>query len=553
MFVALLVTFLLSISCNSILRHERDAEWRPHWWRHDEALRSAGKGGSSDEDPDHHAWTQHTAHLSISELKALVSGTNGYYVRDWSVGLGWNNLRYIIEASLLHAKLLNRVLVLPTFVYARSCDRDVCSQFGLFVERSEVVGWDSWSGAPLSTIAWHIPLPVMLDIPHLRKSHPVILASEFFELHGLDPSLESFAGDWNRGYYEPNLTFPSIHVIPNGEYDPSYVIRVDTLQGLPPPTPEEMVDPHVDQLLKNAMGEGTTVEWDVAVETLRTGDWELTTEADIERVINTGGWVPVYTFLGAGGMDYTKTVVDPIKQVVPRSRVRGFLEDYTVEAEVLLLEGETHLGRKPGGLRFTTPSARDVFSRLVLFGFRPVAPVRNLVKKLAMRIRERCGGRMWMAAHMRRGDFSIVGWVMEKSLDAHLARVKDRLNMGRDRLAKITTPETHISGVQPDVNVSQLALPLESDPFFLATDERDANGLAALRNGSAVLIYDLLTIEDRRTFGWPLLFTDVLALVEQSLAVESAFFYGHALSSFAGGVLNMRAARGADPRTITID
>ena len=47
-------------------------------------------------------------------------------------------------------------------------------------------------------------------------------------------------------------------------------------------------------------------------------------------------------------MDYTKTVVDPIRQVVPRSRVRGLVEDFrAVTAKVLLLEGETHLGRKP--------------------------------------------------------------------------------------------------------------------------------------------------------------------------------------------------------------
>lgn len=51
-------------------------------------------------------------------------------------------------------------------------------------------------------------------------------------------------------------------------------------------------------------------------------------------------------------MDYTKTVVDPIRQVVPRSRVRGLVEDFTVTAEVLLLEGETHLGRKPVGVVF---------------------------------------------------------------------------------------------------------------------------------------------------------------------------------------------------------
>ena len=68
-----------------------------------------------------------------------------------------------------------------------------------------------------------------------------------------------------------------------------------------------------------------------------------------------------------------------------------------------------------------------------------------------------------------------------------------------------------------------------------------------------MLIDDILTLEDRREVGWPLMFTDVLAVIEQSLAVESAFFYGHVLSSFAGGVLNMRAARGADPRTALVD
>ena len=47
-------------------------------------------------------------------------------------------------------------------------------------------------------------------------------------------------------------------------------------------------------------------------------------------------------------MDYTKTVIEPIKQAVPRSRVRAWVEDYSsVTAEVLFLEGEVHLGRKP--------------------------------------------------------------------------------------------------------------------------------------------------------------------------------------------------------------
>lgn len=47
-------------------------------------------------------------------------------------------------------------------------------------------------------------------------------------------------------------------------------------------------------------------------------------------------------------MDYLKSVVDPIKQVAMRSTLKGLVDDYhNVSEEVLLLEGETHLNRKP--------------------------------------------------------------------------------------------------------------------------------------------------------------------------------------------------------------
>ena len=68
-----------------------------------------------------------------------------------------------------------------------------------------------------------------------------------------------------------------------------------------------------------------------------------------------------------------------------------------------------------------------------------------------------------------------------------------------------------------------------------------------------MFLNDLLTIEDRRAFGWPLIITDVRALVEQALLAHSAYFYAHSMSSVAGGIMNMRAARGADPRTILLD
>lgn len=134
----------------------------------------------------------------------------------------------------------------------------------------------------------------MLDLPHLREVHPVILASEFYELHELDPHLESLAGDWNRG--EENMTFPSIHVIPNGEYDPSNIIRVDTLQGLPP---VDTVDTRVNESLTSALGDQNILQWDDAVKALRDGDWKLDSDTDIEHIMHSGGWVVTYTFLGA--------------------------------------------------------------------------------------------------------------------------------------------------------------------------------------------------------------------------------------------------------------
>jgi hypothetical protein len=79
---------------------------------------------------------------SVTQLRDVVATTKGFYARDWSLGLGWNNvghsirkrgtaglpsvqIRYILEGAVLHAQLLNRTLVIPSFVYARACEYDM--------------------------------------------------------------------------------------------------------------------------------------------------------------------------------------------------------------------------------------------------------------------------------------------------------------------------------------------------------------------------------------------------------------------------------------------
>lgn len=57
-----------------------------------------------------------------------------------------------------------------------------------------------------------------------------------------------------------------------------------------------------------------------------------------------------------------------------------------------------------GGLRFTSTYNRDIFSRLVLYEMLHTDRVLDLANLFHERMSKRNGGRMWMAAHMRRGD-----------------------------------------------------------------------------------------------------------------------------------------------------
>jgi hypothetical protein len=47
-------------------------------------------------------------------------------------------------------------------------------------------------------------------------------------------------------------------------------------------------------------------------------------------------------------MDFLKSVTEPIQEIAKRSSLRGLVDDYGhYTEEVLLLEGEVHLYRKP--------------------------------------------------------------------------------------------------------------------------------------------------------------------------------------------------------------
>jgi len=143
---------------------------------------------------------------------------------------------------------------------------------------------------------------------------------------------------------------------------------------------------------------------------------------------------------------------------------------------------------------------------------------------------------------------------MKPTLSDHVRLVKDRMNEGRDVLTGLSNISTYqLEDTKPDMEQVTLSPPLPDDKFYVATDERDLEALKEISEAGAIFFSDLITIDDRRAFGWPLMITDVRAIVEQGVLMHSAYFYGHALSSLAGMIMNMRGARGADPRTVLLD
>ena len=55
-------------------------------------------------------------------------------------------------------------------------------------------------------------------------------------------------------------------------------------------------------------------------------------------------------------------------------------------------------------MRFTEDLARDRYASLVLHSLIPPQKILDLADVLSTRMHERTQGRLWMGAHMRRGD-----------------------------------------------------------------------------------------------------------------------------------------------------
>ncbi|KAF8321693.1 hypothetical protein DL93DRAFT_2163289 [Clavulina sp. PMI_390] len=502
---------------------------------------------------------------TISYLRDMVASTKGYYARDYSVWLGWNNMRYIIEGSALHAKLLNRTLVIPSYVYVRSCEteRPACTSFATMVNREEAMGKGYWDGYPAEDpTAWLVPIDAMIDLANMRKHVPVVTVAQFLRIKNLSTTLESKNGRWDRTIYHGPATNPpstSLVIVPNQEFDHDLeVLRVDTLPedlAAPPKLDLDALTIH-DELLQQ-MGKQKTIRTDVVAKYLQriTGErWGTQENRTISDVVVQYGLTSIHTFSGLPSV-FSKAVDNPVIEIAPIELMRGFVNDFAqFNEEVLLVEGEVHGDRKPGFMAFTSEAARDAYQKLVLNGIVHPPAIQALADAIADRMTAMNGGRTWMSAHWRRGDFVVLNWNHNRTSHEGVDMLLSRLDSGRGILEGLKAEAASPSSTNVEREFSG-PLPLPGDQWYLATDERDPDALAYARSKNAVLLSDVLASMPamRRLVGWPLLFTDIVALVEQEVMARSAFFFGYAYSSVAGGVVNIRTSRGLDHRAMILD
>ncbi|KWU45804.1 hypothetical protein RHOSPDRAFT_6890, partial [Rhodotorula sp. JG-1b] len=496
---------------------------------------------------------------TLDELRTLVGEHPRYLTKDGWATYGYNNQRYMLEATLALARIARRIPVLPDAVWARACAADpddICA------ERAEIYLEHRNDHQDLVAAKWNddgqaykLGLQHFLDIPHLRKTYgPLLLYSEYFALYNLSSSLLDESLRWRPDRYTP----PGLEsvTIPDSVFQNDSFVRIDT----PPPSSRSADEEpglvgfsggRLEQLPRSKVAKlfstRPAAAWTLAAARAalqKDGILESDgiSDAALVRMLQPAGVLPLYTYDDSVLMN--KAVARPVVELALKSNVQPFtalLDSVSPQADIVYLAGNLHDQRKPGGLRFSTAAARNNFTRTVVKGFRPPREIRQVGERLARRMQDRvarAGDKkpkqqpLWMAAHLRRGDFVEIAWSPDKNATVHFDKVLEALREGRNALA------AHVaSDLQEQV-------PRDGDPFYLATDETDPTSLAYFRSRGAVLLSDLLSPADSALLSWPGNYNDVLSVVEQQVLARADYFVGSELSSTTGGAVNLRMRLG---------
>lgn len=182
------------------------------------------------------------------------------------------------------------------------------------INRGDALNSDEWRNDPFEKqMGFKVPIGVsfmdycgittqqpgfqiMLDLTHLRKTHPIVTVEEYLLLHNISPSVEWSTGHWHTVNYHKTDPLPSLHVIPNGEYDPKPEVRVDRL---PPGEAKGNDTTETSDALYERLGDQrTAMPISDAREVLKSR-MNLTGVDDLAPILEEHGWTVLHTFRGS--------------------------------------------------------------------------------------------------------------------------------------------------------------------------------------------------------------------------------------------------------------
>lgn len=522
-----------------------------------------------------------------------------FLVRDWSTYLGWNNNRYNIEAALLLAKLLDRTLVLPAFVYANSCeypDQECAAVTPMFTSGVPVdlnqVSDKTWYPDPdpgKHTLTppvpthnwkgWVLPIEKMLDLDHIISTWGyAIKLDQFHKLTNPDPSFHSIGmnnGKWNLDFNRglsyrmvPNAIFTNFSKHMVDRLPKPVTPLIDRSKPSKPAANSALIDlcestlgrlePNVHRkrthlvsaLSRSDQSQNQVIhKWD---ESLIRGD-ELNgvlSQADnpmLESCLASNNFRSFYAYNMSGW--WMKAPYGRTKHVRRVENLLGWWDElHDFDEQILHIEGELHNGFPPGVMEWRTMEGRNEFERLTRSAVRPPEWYHEIAARLELKMRARCGGRSWVGAHMRRGDFLQFEWAANNITNQwkwieHNAVVGATLLQNHPELLK-PGHEAFNTSLQP---------PAIGDPIYVATNIRKPEEVEYIRTKNIILLSDLLDDTDRSLLGIWSKFMDILSILEQCLLMRSGFFYGDAHSSFDGWILNRRVFHGISEEVTKIE
>ncbi|KAM0751933.1 hypothetical protein T439DRAFT_300919 [Meredithblackwellia eburnea MCA 4105] len=474
--------------------------------------------------------------LTRPQLLSLLPPSPQFLVKDSHISYGYNNIRYMFEATINLARITGRIPVLPETVWARGCavEEEDCTKNALKFysnrnQHEEELGSRWNEEGPV----WQLPLSYFLDLPHLihHLQTPVIALSDYLVYQNLSTTVKIHPS----GHFYPENYVPDwqderkLSIFENERFWNGSFVRTDKSPSSSDlGAPKEIIKELKEMLEQRGGGKLVhTLEEVRKILQAEDGEWDLPKgAAEARAMLKSWGVGEVFGFSEDMIMAKPPSHLTSFFTHLPTLPFAPLSPPYS-SSETLYIPGALHDQRPPGALYFSTPSARQRFTHDVR-GVRPPPWVWDLGRQLQNQMRRRTDGRRWVGVHMRRGDFVGINWAPErdpiKHFDVVLQKVKAARAVLRDRF-----PEEEWS--------------LDTDPFYLATDEADPKLLQHYTSHSAVLLDILNPPSKPQPFAHPsYAFTDIQSLVEQVVLAHSDYFLGSKMSSTSGGVVVMREA-----------